>query len=142
MIRYALNCHRRHAFEAWFRSSEDYDEQIEAGAVQCPHCGNREITKAIMSPGVRSASERAPAFAPGSDAPSKTLIEAMRALRDQVRETAEYVGDGFAAEARRIHYEETEPRGIYGEATAGEAKELNEEGIDVHPLPVLPEDHN
>jgi len=63
-------------------------------------------------------------------------------LRKQVEANADYVGDKFADEARKIHYKEAEKRGIYGEATADDAKALIEEGIEVHPLPRLPEDTN
>jgi hypothetical protein len=66
----------------------------------------------------------------------------MRELRKSVEENAEYVGDKFAGDARKIHYKEAEKRGIYGEATVEEANSLIEEGIEVHPLPKLPEDGN
>jgi len=63
-------------------------------------------------------------------------------LRRKVEANAEYVGDRFAEEARKIHYSEAEKRGIYGEATADDARSLVDEGIEVHPLPRLPEDRN
>ena len=70
------------------------------------------------------------------------MREAIKALRKQVTENADYVGDKFAEEARKIHYNEVEARGIYGEATGDEAQALAEEGIDFLPLPSLPEDRN
>ena len=70
------------------------------------------------------------------------MMEMVREMRKHVEENAEYVGDRFAEEARKIHYEETEHRGIYGEASTEDAKSLIEEGIAVHPLPRLPEDGN
>ena len=70
------------------------------------------------------------------------MMDMMREMRKHVEENAEYVGDRFAEEARKIHYEETEQRGIYGETSPDEAKALIEEGITVHPLPRLPEDGN
>lgn len=73
---------------------------------------------------------------------AKELIEALREFRKQVVTNSEYVGDKFAEEARKIHYGETEERGIYGETTPDDAKELLEEGIELMPLPVLPEDRN
>jgi hypothetical protein len=69
-------------------------------------------------------------------------IAALRKIRKHLTENADYVGPKFAEEARRIHYNETDKRGIYGEASPDEAKALTEEGIEFHPLPVLPEDHN
>ena len=66
----------------------------------------------------------------------------LRRLRAEVEKNAEYVGPRFAEEARKMHYDEVEKRGIYGEATLEEARELHEEGIEFYPLPRLPEDHN
>ncbi|MGG9999604.1 DUF1178 family protein [Pseudovibrio ascidiaceicola] len=73
---------------------------------------------------------------------AKELVEALREFRKQVVTNSEYVGDKFAEEARKIHYGETEERGIYGETTPDDAQELLEEGIELMPLPVLPEDRN
>jgi hypothetical protein len=66
----------------------------------------------------------------------------MRTLRAEIEAKSEYVGPRFPEEARKIHYEEAPPRGIYGEATSEEAQALSEEGIEFFPLPSLPEDHN
>jgi hypothetical protein len=65
-----------------------------------------------------------------------------RRIRDYIETNAEYVGDRFADEARKIHYQESEPRGVYGEATLKEVRDLHEEGIECHHLPQLPEDQN
>ena len=64
----------------------------------------------------------------------------MKALSEKIRENADYVGDKFAEEARKIHFGETEARGIYGEATLDEAKSLAEDGVGFMPIPVFPED--
>lgn len=65
------------------------------------------------------------------------MVEMMTALRTHVESNFDNVGDAFAETARRIHYEEEAPRGIYGQVTADEARELIEEGVDVSPLPVM-----
>jgi hypothetical protein len=70
------------------------------------------------------------------------VAQILKKLRKHLTDNADYVGPKFAEEARRIHYNEVEKRGIYGEASPEEAKALAEEGIEFHPLPVLPEDHN
>ncbi len=72
----------------------------------------------------------------------KQVLEQMRELSRTVRENADYVGDQFAEEARKIHFGETEVRGIYGEASKEEVHSLIEDGVDVMPLPVFPEDKN
>ena len=66
----------------------------------------------------------------------------MRKLRKVVEDNAEYVGPRFAEEARKIHYKESEEKGIYGEASPSDVKELLDEGVEIHALPVLPEDQN
>jgi hypothetical protein len=119
------------------------DDQLRGGALECPVCGSAQIEKQLMAPAVRNSREvaRQRVAAPG-DARQKKLLEAMRQLRRKVEDSAEYVGERFSEEARRIHYQEAAERGIYGEATVEEAKALVEEGIEAHPLPWLPEDAN
>ncbi|WP_300298876.1 DUF1178 family protein [Ferrovibrio sp.] len=135
MIKYELKCRKDHVFEAWFYDSATYDKQAAGGKVVCPVCNSRKITKAPMAPRIaRSKSERAADEA-------KQVAMAMKALgelRDHVEKNADYVGDQFAEEARKIHYGETDKRNIYGEASKEEAKELVEEGIDVAMIPWLP----
>ncbi len=149
MIRYNLICDQGHAFDGWFRDSSAYDAQAASGLVACAVCGSAKVEKQLMTPGVPVKSNRkAPAsgsqtmVAAGRDPRAQALIDMMREMRRTVEANAEYVGDRFADEARKIHYEEAEQRGIYGEATADDAKALIEEGIEVHPLPRLPEDSN
>ena len=147
MIHYDLICDQGHAFDGWFRDSAAYDAQAERGLVTCAACGSAKVSKQLMAPGIPVKSNRK------SDAPAAVvsapvdprlaeLMKVMREMRKHVEENAEYVGDKFAEEARKIHYEEADARGIYGQATPDEAKALIEEGIAVHPLPRLPEDGN
>jgi hypothetical protein len=148
MIRYALRCASDHTFEAWFRSSVAFDEQSSSGKLTCPTCGSRKIDKALMAPVISKSAQSAnaePVAAPHaltSDPRAKALAEAIKRLRRHVVETSDYVGERFPEEARRIHYQEAEHRGIYGEASAEDARELMEEGIDVLPLPHVPDEHN
>lgn len=143
MIRYGLVCERRHEFESWFRDSAMCEEQLVSGALECPVCGSAKVEKRLMAPAVRnSRGGTTQRVATPGDARQKKLLEAMRQLRRKVEESAEYVGDRFSEEARRIHYQEATERGIYGEATLEEAKALADEGIEAYPLPPLPEDAN
>jgi hypothetical protein len=147
MIRYDLNCDKEHAFDGWFRDSQAYDAQAAAGQVVCPVCGSTTISKQLMTPGIpgksnRRGESRMPVFSGQKDNKVGELVEAVRKLRRHVEENADYVGDQFPEEARRIHYKEVKPRGIYGEASLEEAKALLEEGVEVQPLPPLPEDSN
>lgn len=160
MIHYMLTCEAEHGFEGWFRSSADFDEQAASGRIDCPVCGSRSVTRGLMAPAVRSArtevtppdarsaaedkpavpAESVPMMLP--DPAQRAMLQALRELREAVVKNADYVGDRFADEARKIHYGETEHRGIYGEATFEDAKALAEEGIEVQPLPILPDDRN
>ncbi|MEX2318725.1 MAG: DUF1178 family protein [Bauldia sp.] len=142
MIRYTLRCDREHEFDAWFRSSADYDRAALAGENVCPACGSTAVAKAMMAPSVSGArkSEKMTLAAP--DPKSQAMREALKEFRKRVTENADYVGDKFAEEARKIHYEEVEARGIYGEATPDEARDLVDEGISFQPLPPAPEDRN
>ncbi len=146
MIRYDLICKDGHTFDGWFRDSAAFDMQAAQSQVACTVCGTSDVSKQIMAPSIPMKSNRKESpnrvFTAPTDARVAALTKAMRELRDHVEKNAEYVGDRFAEEARRIHYQEKEPRGIYGEATPKEASDLVEEGIDVHPLPRLPEDGN
>jgi hypothetical protein len=147
MIRYDLQCDHGHEFDSWFRDSAAFDKQVKRRLIACPACESTQISKQLMAPGIptkSNAKPEAPAkvFAGTPDPRQVMLMKMMRELRKHVETNADYVGDRFAEEARRIHYNETEQRGIYGEATRDDADALIEEGIEVHPLPVLPEDGN
>ena len=147
MIHYDLICDKGHAFDGWFRDSAAYDAQAGQGLVTCSHCGSAKVEKQLMAPGIPVKSNRkaeAPRqmVAAPADPKLAELMNMVREMRRHVEENAEYVGDRFAEEARKIHYAESEQRGIYGQATPDEARELIEEGIAVHALPRLPEDGN
>ena len=155
MIRYALSCECGHAFESWFQSSSAYDSQIKRKLVNCPVCDSAKIEKAIMAPritrkgrGKTPASE--PAAATEETSTSATLMMTqerelrakLKELRDYVTKNADNVGNRFPNEARKMHYGDIEHRAIYGEASVEEAQSLSDEGIDMMPLPVLPDDRN
>ncbi len=147
MIKYSLICKQQHAFEGWFSNSADFDKQKKRGLVTCPFCDTPSIEKSLMAPAVSTqksmvpneteAVTNAPVTKEYSDA-----INKIREIRDQVQANSENVGNNFPEEARKIHYGEAEKRGIYGEASPDDVKELVEEGVEIVPLPVLPEDKN
>jgi hypothetical protein len=156
MIRYALACDKGHAFESWFESSAAYDKQVKRGLVTCPVCNSAKVEKTIMAPRVAGAKKRGatqaqelPAPAPEAPGPvamvspqEHELRKKLRELREHLVKNADYVGQNFPEEARKMHYGEIEHRSIYGEASPDQAKELHEEGIEFHPLPVLPDERN
>ena len=141
MIKFSLICGEEHEFEAWFRSNEDFDVQKKRGFVECPACGSKQVGKALMAPAVSTSRGREKmALAMGAE--QQRMLAEMKAFAEKIKSNAENVGDRFAQEARKIHFGETEARGIYGEATADEAKGLIEDGVDFMPLPVFPDDRN
>jgi hypothetical protein len=157
MIRYSLHCERGHAFESWFQGSSAYDSQVKRKLVTCPACGSAKVEKAIMAPQIVSKKGRdstaaaepaslvdvtAPASTPLMMAQERELRAKLRELRDHIVKNADNVGERFPNEARKMHYGDIEHRPIYGEASPDEARSLIEEGVEVSPLPVLPDDRN
>jgi hypothetical protein len=156
MIRYTLRCDHGHAFESWFQSSTAYEAQEKRKLVSCPVCGSAKVERAIMAPQIvnkkaRDSAVSAPAAATEVAAPASTpllmaqereLRAKLKELRDHIVKTADNVGERFPNEARKMHYGDIEHRPIYGEASPDEARSLIEEGVEVTPLPVLPDDRN
>ena len=158
MIRYTLRCDQDHSFESWFQSSSAYDQQVKRKLVTCPVCGSAEVEKAIMAPrivGKRSREKApvpvetaAPVEAPATEstplmmAQERELRAKIKELRDHIVKNADNVGERFPNEARAMHYGDKEHRPIYGEASPEEARALIDEGVEVSPLPTLPEDRN
>jgi hypothetical protein len=149
MIRYALNCDQGHEFESWFPNSSAYDKQAKRGLLSCPHCGSAKIDKAIMAPRLSGTNREAAPEAPAPKNPvamlspqEREIRTKLKELRDHLTKNAENVGQKFPEQARKMHYGEIEHRSIYGEASPEEAKGLAEEGVEFHPLPILPDDKN
>lgn len=141
MIRFSLHCDKAHEFEGWFRDNADFDIQSKRGLVDCPVCGSHNVSKSLMAPAV-STGRKKEKMALAASAEQKRMMGELKKLAEKMRENADYVGDKFAEEARKIHFGETEQRGIYGEATAEEAKGLIEDGVEFLPIPTFPDDQN
>lgn len=155
MITFDLECRGAgHRFEGWFGSSDDYARQQERGLVACPQCGSVDVIKAPMAPNItRKGNQLTPPAVPTSPsvpappAPHQTMskgaippealkmMQAMAVMQAKALEQSHWVGDRFASESRAMHYGESEPQAIHGQATVKEAMELLEEGIEVAPLP-------
>ena len=159
MIRYNLVCDKRHEFESWFANSGAYDKQAKRGLVSCPHCGSTKVEKTIMAPRLARTDKGGPIVAPveeaappaPADTPAPVAMispqerefrKKLKELRDHLTANADNVGKKFPEVARKMHYGEVEHRSIFGEASQKDAKELHEEGIEFHPLPVLPDERN
>ena len=130
MIRYALACEHDHEFEAWFASSDDYDDQAARGLVECPLCASATVRKQIMAPAVAGTKKTRLAVQERA-----MMMEALGQARRNIEENFDYVGDRFATEARDIHDGVSPDRPIYGEAKPGEVRALLEDGVPVAPIP-------
>jgi hypothetical protein len=153
VIRYALRCDNNHSFESWFADSAAYDKQAKRGLVGCPECGSTKVEKAIMAPQLANTRKRGEPAVALAASREKTLVamlspqekelrQKLKEIRDHLTKNSEHVGPKFPEEARKMHYGEIAHRSIYGEASPEQAKELAEEGIEFHPLPVLPDERN
>lgn len=140
MIKYALKCGAcEHEFEGWFPDSVGYDKQAKSGLIQCPSCASANVGKAIMAPNiaVRNGEKKMPLTREQAKVQVRQML---REMRSQVEKTCEDVGKDFPDEARKIHHGEVEERGIYGEATKQDVEDLNEEGVEVTPIPWVRDD--
>ena len=161
MIKYALVCDKGHDFESWFADSAGYDKQAKRKLIACPLCGSAKVEKAIMAPRLSATAKKGratvapvelpatPAAPAGPPAPVAMISPAeqeirakLKELREHLTKNADDVGQKFPEEARKMHYGEAEHRSIYGVASPDEAKDLAEEGIEFHPLPILPDERN
>ena len=155
-----LQCSQQHSFEGWFSSEDDFQSQLVRGLVECPLCGEKTIAKMPSAPRLNlgalraavertnpldeSALDRSPqgtdvvtvAQEHSQSGPTPAQQSAFLHAVRHVINTTEDVGDRFANQARAMHYGDIETRGIRGQATHREARDLIEEGIDVMALPV------
>lgn len=150
MIRYNLRCDQAHSFESWFQDSAAYDKQAKRGLVTCPACGSTAVEKTIMAPNVPAKTRKGKSEAEATKGDQVALMSAeerelrskIKALHDEIASKADNVGEKFPDEARKMHYGEIDHRPIYGQAKPEEAKELIDEGVEILPLPSLPDERN
>ena len=138
-----LHCGEAHVFEGWFASEDDFLAQLQRGLVSCPMCGDSAVTKKLSAPRLNLGSARATDetkqdVVATTEPSARELQAAWLAMARRVLANTEDVGERFAEEARRIHYGESEQRGIRGKASRAETEALQEEGISVVPM-VLPD---
>ena len=139
MIVFNLTCDKNHSFEGWFSSAGDYEKQNKKGQISCPRCGSNSIVRSISAPYVNTKTK--PPKNNKEDGKSAALQEAIQFIEkkmiDHVIKSTEDVGSDFPEEARKIYYKEKPQRSIRGNASKSDVEELQNEGIDVIPLPDL-----
>jgi hypothetical protein len=142
LIRYELSCDNGHAFEGWFGSAADFDRQQTMALVSCPSCGSVHVSKRLMAPSVSTARRKERRLERVAQAGQAEMMNKLREVVTAIRASSEDVGERFPEEARKIHYGEAEQRGLIGKASLEEVRDLLEEGVEIAPLPVLPDEAN
>lgn len=133
---YNLRCANEHAFEGWFSSENDYDTQCERGLLTCPMCASDRIERLPSAPRLNLGATAPAAPMQPTVMPSAEQLQAMFVrMAREIAANTEDVGERFADEARRIHYQEAPDRGIRGLTSKEEAEALADEGIRVMPMP-------
>ncbi|MGZ8488598.1 MAG: DUF1178 family protein [Candidatus Binatia bacterium] len=142
MVIYNLLCKKKHSFEGWFPSFEDFQRQADKKLISCPTCGTTKVEKVPHACAVHVKKEQPPAPpaknpapAPAAPPSAAEFKEMLLRVHHYVKENFEDVGPRFAEEAKQIHKGEAAERPIHGTATISEVKELAEEGVPCMPLP-------
>ena len=142
MIKYTLECRKKHRFESWFKSADAFEKLLTSGHITCSVCGISEVSKSIMAPNIGAKSNSRTKSQNinkevSLSTPSTVTEKAIKEFRQHIEKSSEDVGSKFATEARKMHLGEAPERSIYGESTIKEAKDLIDEGISVVPLPFI-----
>ncbi len=139
MIRFSLICAKNHEFESWFKDNASFEKLAGCGQLQCPVCGTKKVSKSLMAPNIVSSDRSDRAAEVRAVEVAREILTAVGAIKKKIEQEFNNVGDDFAEEARKIHYGEAEERSIYGKASSKDIEELDEEGIEVFPLPEFDE---
>ena len=138
MIKYNLTCKCGEVFESWFSSSHEYDTLRKKNLIKCIYCDSSLIKKSVMAPNLPSKSNKISKKTKFTKDIKKQLLD----FRRYIENNCKNVGENFSREARSIHYEKKNSRGIYGKATPEETSELIEEGIEVVTIPWVDKSEN
>ena len=139
-MKFQLQCDNQHDFEAWFRSNDDFEKQQGKSMLECPMCGSHNVSKMLMAPSVSTGRSKDKIAVASGQAAQQQMMAKMMEFAREVKSKAENVGEKFPEEARKIHYGESESRAIYGNASTEEVSELVEEGVEIVPLPDVPDE--
>mgnify|MGYP001448178510 CR=1 FL=1 len=141
MIKYCLKCKDCSLeFESWFSSSREFDRLKKLKHLNCQNCTSKEIEKSLMSPNLTNTKNK------NFDQNNQKLKEVKNQIKKYqkfVKDNFEYVGDNFTYEARSIHYNKKKmTKGIYGNASSKDVKDLKNEGIETELIPWINDKEN
>ena len=138
MIKFNLSCKCGKSFESWFASSKEFNSLSKKKLVRCVNCNSSSVKKSIMSPNLATKSNKKL----DSQSATKKIKKELLKFKKYIEKNCENVGDNFAQEARNIHYDNKKLKSIYGRATAEQANELQDEGIDIATIPWIDRSEN
>ena len=140
MIKYKLNCKKcDKKFNSWFASSNEFENLKKKKYISCPFCNSIKVEKSLMSPNVINKKKDNIKI----DKKYKKIKKKIQEYQKFIRSNLEYVGDNFAYKARTVHYDKKNyKKGIYGNATTKEIKELKDEGIVTETIPWINDSEN
>jgi hypothetical protein len=142
MIKYNLICKDcNKSFDSWFASSKDYEKLKKLKHISCYNCNSLKVDKSLMSPNI--ANSKKEEFEKKNTEKFEDIKKTIKKYQKFIQNNFEYVGENFAYEARSVHYKnKKKSKGIYGNASSKEIKELNEEGIETEVIPWITENDN
>tara|TARA_Y100001958_G_C21205401_1_gene531564 strand:+ start:910 stop:1335 length:426 start_codon:yes stop_codon:yes gene_type:complete len=133
MIKYNLKCKNKHEFESWFSDSKEFEKLRSKKIIECTFCGTKKVQKTIMSPNIVSKHQKEKIFK--SSKYIKKMKQDLLKMRNFVEKNFKYVGDNFPYEVRKVYYDKSKNKNIYGKATPEETDELRQEGIELTSIP-------
>ena len=133
MIKYNLKCENNHEFESWFSDSKEFEKLRSKKIIECTFCGTKKVQKTIMSPNIVSKHQKEKIFK--SSKYIKKMKQDLLKMRNFVEKNFKYVGDNFPYEVRKVYYDKSKNKNIYGKATPEETDELRQEGIELTSIP-------
>ena len=133
MIKYNLKCENKHEFESWFSDSKEFEKLRSKKIIECTFCGTKKVQKTIMSPNIVSKHQKEKIFK--SSKYIKKMKQDLLKMRNFVEKNFKYVGDNFPYEVRKVYYDKSKNKNIYGKATPEETDELRQEGIELTSIP-------
>ena len=142
MIKYKLACKNcKSYFDSWFASSKENDKLKKKKFLNCYKCNSPKVEKTLMAP---QLIKRTKESKNSSELTKYNYIKkTMKNYQKFIKDNFKYVGDNFAFEARSIHYEKKKkPKGIYGNVSKEDLKELKEEGIETQVIPWVDNNDN
>ena len=142
MIKYKLICKEcNNLFDSWFSTSKEFEKLKKLKHINCYNCNSLKVEKTLMSPSVLNSKKNKSEIRE-----NKKYIKIKNKMKEYqkfIKNNFDYVGENFSYEARSIHYNDKKrDKGIYGNATTKEVKELEEEGIDTEIIPWVNENEN